>query len=171
MGCFLGIAIGLLISFLGFLVTTMDIGTATTDKIGEDIKFGADFYTEMYDVTKDVGKAVNNVTKEINDAIDKICTAIGMLIFSIGLLDIAFFTYKILSTADSATTKHNVNYTTHRALDKTNNVSKHDFHVAPDTSKVQNNMPSSDNSDQWPYTQKTEHNDYKIDYRGFQDRR
>ena len=53
------------------------------------IRFGADFYTEMYDVTQDVGRAIN---RAINDLI----RAVGWLIVSLGAIDICFFVYKLI---------------------------------------------------------------------------
>lgn len=68
--------------------------------IGEQIKFGADFYTEMYDVTIDVGHAINYA---INDLI----RAMGWLIISIGAIDICFFAYKFAACCNIAKNTEN----------------------------------------------------------------
>ena len=88
--------IGLIIVFIGISVGNYDV---TTDSIGEYIKFGADFYTEIYDVTKQVGWAVNNATKQISKII---CKSVSALITSIGLMDIAFFGYKLILTYENS---------------------------------------------------------------------
>ena len=80
--CIAGIVVGILIVFAGFMVECSDYS------IGRSIQFGADFYTEMYDVTQDVGRALNSA---INDLI----TAIGTLITAIGAIDICFFGLKL----------------------------------------------------------------------------
>ena len=80
----IGIIVGVTIIIVGF-----SLQDTSNYSIGESIKFGADFYTEMYDVTKDVGRAINYA---INDLI----CAIGWLIVSIGAIDICFFVYKLV---------------------------------------------------------------------------
>ena len=85
----IGIVVGIIIVIIGFFVQdTSNYG------IGESIKFGADFYTEMYAVTKDVGRAINYA---INDLI----CAVGWLIIVIGLFDIAYFVCKMASCGEN----------------------------------------------------------------------
>lgn len=79
----IGIVVGVAIIIIGFSLQ----GTSVY-AIGEQIKFGADFYTEMYAVTQDVGHAINYA---INDLI----RAVGWLIVSLGAIDICFFGYKL----------------------------------------------------------------------------
>lgn len=79
--------IGMLVGFI-LIIIGLNVRTPEVYKIGEDIAFGADFYTEIYDVTRDVGGAVNIATKNI-------CNAIGWLIFAIGAFDICFFLRKM----------------------------------------------------------------------------
>lgn len=82
----IGIIVGVAIIILG-------VSLQDTERyaVGESIKFGADFYTEIYDVTKDVGHVINYV---VNDLI----RAIGWLIISLGAMDICFFAYKLVNT-------------------------------------------------------------------------
>ena len=106
----IGMVVGVAIVIAGFCVRSVDSysdsGTyVNTANVGQNIKFGADFYTEMYSVTKDVGNAVNNAPKEIseaannatnhicgavNHAVRAVCNAIGWLIISLGAVDICF---------------------------------------------------------------------------------
>lgn len=86
----LGIIVGLIIIFIGLETTDTYISTYSVDS---GIRFGADFYTEIYDVTSDVGKAVNYNTQ----GLERVCEAIGWLIFSIGALDVLAFTYLLCS--------------------------------------------------------------------------
>ena len=84
----IGIVIGVIIIIIGF-----SLQDTSNYSIGESIKFGADFYTEMYDVTKDVGRAINYA---INDLI----CAISWLIISLGAIDICFFVYKLVKASE-----------------------------------------------------------------------
>ena len=81
----IGIVVGFIIIIIGFCIQNTSVYG-----IGESIKFGADFYTEMYSVTKDVGYAINYA---INDLI----RAIGWLIISLGAINICFFAYKLVT--------------------------------------------------------------------------
>jgi hypothetical protein len=84
----IGIVIGVIIIIIGF-----SLQDTSNYSIGKSIKFGADFYTEMYDVTKDVGRAINYA---INDLI----CAISWLIISLGAIDICFFVYKLVKASE-----------------------------------------------------------------------
>ena len=57
----LGIMVGIGIICLGTTLLSVDLST-----IGKSISFGADFYTEIYDVTQDVGRAVNQMIRSIH---------------------------------------------------------------------------------------------------------
>jgi hypothetical protein len=83
----IGIALGIAIIIIGICVMNPETYT-----VGDPfIKFGADFYTEMYDVTQEVGGAVQR-------AYVNICNAIGWLIVAIGLFDVAYFVCKMVSS-------------------------------------------------------------------------
>ena len=96
----IGIILGIAIIIVGFCVQGISIERYSSS-IGSDIKFGADFYTEIYDVTRDVGYAVNNAKNTIVDAIESVCDAIGWLIVAIGLVDVGYFIYKRASCEGS----------------------------------------------------------------------
>lgn len=81
-----GIAVGLVIIVIGINCVNTYVWT---EPVGDYIQFGADFYTEMYSVTREVGSAINNNT----DGLAKVCEAIGWLIVSIGLIDVIAFVY------------------------------------------------------------------------------
>ena len=91
--CSVGIILGIVIIVIGFFVQGITIETSATT-IGSYMRFGADFYTEMYAVTQDVGYAVNGTKRAIADAAEGICDAIGWLMVAFGLFDIGFFFYK-----------------------------------------------------------------------------
>ncbi len=108
----IGIGLGIAMLIVGFCVQGINVDSGSysdsySATVGSNIKFGADFYTEIYDVTKDVGEAVNaanknirgavnNAQRNICNAIESICDAIGWLIVVIGLFDIAYFGYKFV---------------------------------------------------------------------------
>ena len=98
----IGIVVGIAIIIIGICVMnpeTFQIGERNS--LGLPIEFGADFYTEMYGVTLDVGGAVQQAYKNI-------CNAIGWLIVAIGLVDIAYFICKMASCKDDgARVEHN----------------------------------------------------------------
>jgi hypothetical protein len=113
----IGIILGIAIIIVGFCVQGINVDADDhesygTPTIGSYIKFGADFYTEMYAVTQDVGDAVNSANKNIHGAvnnaqrnicgaIEKACDAIGWLIVAIGLFDIAYFVCKMASCGEN----------------------------------------------------------------------
>jgi ribosomal protein L40E len=81
--CILGIVVGIAIIIIGFSVQdTSSYG------IGKPIEFGADFYTEIYDVTKDVGHAINWTIRDL-------ISAVGWLIVSLGAFDVCYFISKM----------------------------------------------------------------------------
>ena len=117
----IGIVLGIAIIIVGFCVQGISTERHTTT-IGSNIKFGADFYTEMYDVTRDVGHAINNAKNTIGDAVEGVCDAIGWLIVAIGLFDIAYFSYKMVScNDDGARNTHYVASPTTTPRDTTQN--------------------------------------------------
>lgn len=87
--CVIGILVGIAIMIVGFCLQD-----TSTYSIGEyNMKFGADFYTEIYDVTGDVGRAINYA---INDLI----CAIGWVIISLGAIDLCYFAFKLAQCKD-----------------------------------------------------------------------
>ena len=86
----IGIAAGIFIIYIGM---TLNPYASSTDAIGESIKFGADFYTEIYSVTQDVGEAVNSVVHSINN----VCICLKWLVKSIGIFDVCFFSYTLFA--------------------------------------------------------------------------
>jgi rubrerythrin len=93
--CLLGAIIGIIIVFIGIHVQGISIDRSHTT-IGENIKFGTDFYTEMYEVTQDVGQSINSLKSTVANAAESVCDAIGYLIMSLGLTVSCFFGYKIV---------------------------------------------------------------------------
>lgn len=109
----LGILVGVAILIIGFSVRDTSVSSSSYyfsggPSIGENIKFGADFYTEIYSVTKEVGEAVNtageamvgsvnNAQRNISNAAEDICNAIGWLIVALGLIDICYFATNLVS--------------------------------------------------------------------------
>ena len=77
----IGMVVGIIIIIIGFCLQN-----TSTYAIGESITFGADFYTEMYAVTKDASHAINLA---INDLI----CAVSWLIIAIGAISICFFAH------------------------------------------------------------------------------
>ena len=98
----IGIALGIVIIIVGLCVQGISVDVSSSS-IGRDIAFGADFYTEMYDVTRDVGFALNGAKHSIADAAESVCNAIGWLIVAVGLLDVAYFGYKMASDEEKCT--------------------------------------------------------------------
>ena len=100
--CIIGIALGITIIIIGFCVQNIAVN-ASSFSVGKYIEFRGDFYTEIYDVTRDVGDAINRAQQNICAAVMKTCDAIGWLIVAIGLFDIAYFVCKIASCEGSKT--------------------------------------------------------------------
>lgn len=90
-----GILVGIIIIIIGLCVQGISVNAYRTD-IGEDIKFGADFYTEIYAVTQDVGAAINSLKYTVATAVESVCDAIGWMIVSLGAIDVCFFAYKYI---------------------------------------------------------------------------
>ena len=71
----IGIIAGVVILIVGINLMDVDVYS-----VGEySMKFGADFYTEIYDVTRDVGGAVNRSIKSIHQCAGTILACIGAL--------------------------------------------------------------------------------------------
>ena len=99
--CILGVILG-----IGIIIAGIAVMNPETYTIGEPfIKFGADFYTEIYDVTRSVGGAVQRNYKNI-------CNAIGWLIISLGAIDISYFLLKLVDT-DKQENGQNTTHPTH----------------------------------------------------------
>ena len=96
-----GIIIGIVIIIIGFCVQDIRVDSSDTTVGSSNMKFGADFYTEIYDVTRDVGLAINNAQENICNAVERICDAIGWLIISLGAVDICFFACKYAKVNDA----------------------------------------------------------------------
>lgn len=109
-----GILIGIIIIIVGFNVQSISGTYISEYTVGEPIEFGADFYTEMYNVTKDVGNAVNNAANDLGSAIANacgyICNAVGWLIVVIGLIDICVFGYKLFGAVEAMLSNNRSNH-------------------------------------------------------------
>lgn len=71
----IGIIAGIVILIVGINLMDVDVYS-----VGEySMKFGADFYTEIYDVTRDVGGAVNRSIISIHQCAGAILACIGAL--------------------------------------------------------------------------------------------
>ena len=117
----IGIILGIAIFIIGLCVQGISVDATGhesngTPSIGSYIQFGADFYTEMYAVTQDVGQAVNaantNIHGAVNaaqrnicNAVESVCDAIGWLIVAIGAFDVAYFIYKLVSDEEDGYTQ------------------------------------------------------------------
>lgn len=115
----IGIVVGVIIIIIGFSIQGTNVDSSpyllsSSSTIGSSIKFGADFYTEIYAVTQDVGEAVNsaqrniggsvnNAQRNICQAIESICNAIGWLIVVLGMFNICYFVNKLFDAEDSYT--------------------------------------------------------------------
>ena len=97
----IGIILGIAIIIIGFCVQGISVEAEGADVGSSYMKFGADFYTEIYDVTRDVGIAVNRAQRNICGAVESVCGAIGWLIVAIGLVDIAYFVCKMASCGEN----------------------------------------------------------------------
>ena len=95
--CIIGIALGIIIIIIGLCVMNPETYLlGSRDSFGSLIEFGADFYTEIYSMTY-------SAAHQVQTAYVNICNAIGWLIVAIGLLDVAYFVYKMApSEADGA---------------------------------------------------------------------
>ena len=98
----IGIVLGIAIIIVGFCVQGISVDAAGADVGNSYMKFGADFYTEIYDVTRDVGLAMNRAQRNICGAVESVCDAIGWLIVALGLFDIAYFVCKKASCEESS---------------------------------------------------------------------
>ncbi len=89
-----GLLIGIAIVVVGICLLDINFYRSSAT-VGRDIRFGADFYTEMYDVTRDVGYQVSQIDGTIAAATRWMCQAIGWLIISLGAIDMCYFISKL----------------------------------------------------------------------------
>lgn len=89
--CITGIIVGVVIIFIGLLVQATDISHEGKLVGDSSTRFGANFYTEMYQVTLDTGYAVNNAQKNICKGLESVCNAIGWLIVAVGAFTACHF--------------------------------------------------------------------------------
>ena len=91
----IGIVLGIAIIIIGISVMNPEtILLGKRDSLGSLLgQYGADFYTDIYHMTYEVGF-------EVQKAYVNICNAIGWLIVAVGLVDIAYFVYKMASCED-----------------------------------------------------------------------
>lgn len=93
------LVIGIVIVIMGIFIATKSVKveeySASNYQI-EDYKFGADFYTQIYQATgtaakelNDINKGMQSVSTSINTGIKALYTASGMIIIAIGLGTIA----------------------------------------------------------------------------------
>ncbi len=94
----IGILIGVIVMIVGFVLphsktfsqasyptteiqqistTTLHTTQLDTTPVGSNIGFGADFYTEIYNVSKDIGNAINNNTVIVGTAINNNTVQLG----------------------------------------------------------------------------------------------
>lgn len=90
----IGVLFGIAIIIIGIFVMQISV-EKDGQSVGSYMTFGGDFFTEIYDVTRDVGGAVNNAQNNICSAIQSVCVAIGWLIVAIGIFDICYFLSKL----------------------------------------------------------------------------
>ena len=141
----IGIIIGIVIIIVGLSVrSTNNYG------IGENIKFGADFYTEMYTVTKEAGRAINYA---VNDLIK----AVGWLIVAIGLVDVAYFVRKMVS--DKETDSGNYDSAT-QAATAAAYTTQHKVTPPPSSTPSISNSASTLRADEWKCTCGKIHRNY-----------
>ena len=71
----IGIVLGIVLLVVGINLTKVEIHSIGTS----GMRFGADFYTEIYDVTQDVGGAVNRSIRSMHQCAGTILACIGAL--------------------------------------------------------------------------------------------
>ena len=93
----LGILIGIAIVVMGLRLLNVD-----TSYVRDSVKFGGDFYTEIYGVTRNAVQAVNHATKTI-------ANCIGWLMISVGSITAISFLSKLTDvlSADAEKKKEN----------------------------------------------------------------
>ena len=97
-----GIIVGIVIIIIGFCVQSISVDSSDANVGSSYMRFGADFYTEMYYVTRDVRLAIYNAQENICNAVERICDAIGWLIISLGAIDFCFFAYKFAKVNEAS---------------------------------------------------------------------
>lgn len=139
----IGILIGVIVMIVGFVLPhsktfsqasypTTEIQQISTTPVGRDIGFGADFYTEIYKVSKDIGNAINNNTTQLGEAIDNnirsteksaiyiseetarstriVRDMLGWLIVALGAIDVSVFIYLLVAACSSDQTVESIDY-------------------------------------------------------------
>ena len=87
---FVGVIVGIVIIIIGFSVMNPETYLlGERDSLGSLIEFGADFYTEIYHMTYQVGH-------QVQQGYVNICNAIGWLIVCLGAIDICYFLVKTI---------------------------------------------------------------------------
>lgn len=96
---FISLVIGIVILVMGIFVITQKAHTkvfSASEYDAASAKFGADFYTEIYEVTdiivdelNDVNNGMEIISSSINNIIDAIYFSAGMIIIALGLVTIA----------------------------------------------------------------------------------
>lgn len=85
-----GVVLGVFAIVIGFVVMNPETYIlGRRDALGSLVEFGADFYTEMYHMTYQVGM-------EVQRAYANVCNAVGWLIVFFGAFDICYFLSKIV---------------------------------------------------------------------------
>ena len=92
--CITGIVVGIVVIIVG--INLLTIGSSL---VGEYIRFGGDFFTEMYNLTRDVGYAINR-------AADNICAALGWILIALGATMGLMFGYKLIGCAEEQKPKN-----------------------------------------------------------------
>ena len=91
-----GLLTGVAAIFVGISLLKQEFYTVATL---DELKFGADFYTEMYDVTRRIHALLTN----INDLIEYVKTGFGYLFVFGGIIDICVFASKLSFTENKPT--------------------------------------------------------------------
>ena len=86
--CIIGVLAGIWISVMGFILADTDYNHGGYAK---EIKFGGDYYTEQYAVTRDV--AIN--TSHLGYLLEYFCRYFGRAIGGFGIAITCFFGYKL----------------------------------------------------------------------------
>lgn len=87
-----------IIAGIAILIVGINLMKADVYSIGKSgVRFGADFYTEIYDVTQDVGGAVNRSIRSMHQCAGTILACIGALT-SVGYLNKAVDVILTLNT-------------------------------------------------------------------------
>jgi Zn-dependent protease len=92
--CLMGVLVGIVITVMGISVLIMPSATHYVS----DYTFGADFYTEIYNVSRYTLKAIGEMAEIIQ-------RGIGFMLLAIGLTDICIFGYRYAKDMDESKAK------------------------------------------------------------------